>query len=63
MAGAYNDFQHGSIVWSPEHGAHVVAGKIKDQWVKGGGAFGMGYPKADAKNGSQEFTKGGVLKG
>ncbi len=63
VAGAYNDFQNGSIVWSPEHGAHVVSGKIKDQWVKGGGAFGVGYPKGDAKNGAQEFTKGGVLKG
>ncbi|TWS18229.1 hypothetical protein FK529_16125 [Tsukamurella asaccharolytica] len=62
VAGAYNDFQNGSIVWSPENGAHVVSGKIKDQWVKGGGAFGMGYPKGDAKNGAQEFTKGGVLK-
>ena len=68
VAGAYNDFQNGSIVWSPEAGAHVVSGKIKDQWVKGGGAFGMGYPKGDAKPGpggvlTQEFTKGGVLKG
>ncbi|MGC5023335.1 LGFP repeat-containing protein [Tsukamurella sp. DT100] len=68
VAGAYNDFQNGSIVWSPENGAHVVSGKIKDQWVKGGGAFGMGYPKGDAKPGpggvlTQEFTKGGVLKG
>ena len=63
VAGAYNDFQNGSIVWSPEYGAHVVSGKIKDQWVKGGGAFGMGYPKGDVKNGAQEFTKGGVLKG
>ncbi|MFD9828122.1 LGFP repeat-containing protein [Tsukamurella tyrosinosolvens] len=63
VAGAYNDFQNGSIVWSPEYGAHVVSGKIKDQWVKGGGAFGMGYPKSDVKNGAQEFTKGGVLKG
>ena len=67
VAGAYNDFQNGSIVWSPENGAHVVSGKIKDQWVKGGGAFGMGYPKGDAKPGpggalTQEFTKGGVLK-
>ncbi|KXO87674.1 hypothetical protein AXK57_09725 [Tsukamurella pulmonis] len=67
VAGAYNDFEHGSIVWSPEAGAHVVSGKIKDQWVKGGGAFGMGYPKGDAKPGpggvlTQEFTKGGVLK-
>ncbi|GAB3127502.1 hypothetical protein GCM10027289_04980 [Tsukamurella serpentis] len=68
VAGAYNDFQNGSIVWSPEAGAHLVTGKIKDQWVKGGGAFGMGYPKGDAKPGpggvlTQEFTKGGVLKG
>ena len=68
VAGAYNDFQNGSIVWSPENGAHVVSGKIKDQWVKGGGAFGMGYPKGDAKPGpggvlTQEFTKGGVLRG
>ncbi len=68
IAGAYNDFERGSIVWSPEGGAHVVSGKIKDQWVKGGGAFGMGYPKGEAKPGpggvvTQEFTKGGVLKG
>ncbi|ADG79168.1 LGFP repeat protein OS=Tsukamurella paurometabola (strain ATCC 8368 / DSM / CCUG 35730 / CIP 100753 / JCM 10117 / KCTC 9821 / NBRC 16120 / NCIMB 702349/ NCTC 13040) OX=521096 GN=Tpau_2565 PE=4 SV=1 [Tsukamurella paurometabola] len=68
VAGAYNDFQNGSIVWSPEGGAQVVSGKIKDQWVKGGGAFGMGYPKGPAKPGpggvlTQEFTKGGVLKG
>ncbi|MCS3782161.1 LGFP repeat-containing protein [Tsukamurella ocularis] len=63
VAGAYNDFQNGSIVWSPEYGAHVVSGKIKDQWVEGGGAFGMGYPKGDARDGAQEFTKGGVLKG
>lgn len=68
VAGAYNDFEKGSIVWSPEGGAQVVSGKIKDQWVKGGGAFGVGYPKGPAKPGpggalTQEFTKGGVLKG
>ncbi|GIZ95583.1 MULTISPECIES: LGFP repeat-containing protein [Tsukamurella] len=67
IAGAYNDFEKGSIVWSPEGGAQVVSGKIKEQWVKGGGAFGVGYPKGPAKPGAggaltQEFTKGGVLK-
>ncbi|MDF0531049.1 hypothetical protein P0W64_01690 [Tsukamurella sp. 8F] len=68
VVGAYNDFQHGSIYWSPQHGAHVVTGKVRDQFVAKGGANGLGYPVSDQKKIAggleQQFDKGTVtIKG
>jgi hypothetical protein len=63
-AGAWNDFEHGTIFWSPDSGAHPIEGKIRDQWLQAGGANGLGAPKADAgKVGgklSQDFVKGTI---
>ncbi len=64
VAGAYNDFEHGSIYWSPQFGAHVVDGKIRDQFIQQGGANTLGYPTTDVypvPGGiAQTFTKGTV---
>jgi LGFP repeat len=37
-----------SIFWSPETGAHIVSGEIRDQYLAGGGPTGeLGYPLSD----------------
>ena len=46
--GRYNHFQHGSIYWSHQTGAHEIHGAIRDRW----GAMGwersvLGYPVTD----------------
>lgn len=46
--GRVRDFQHGSIYWTPEHGAHVVLGAIRVKWAQVGGHAGfLGYPVSD----------------
>jgi uncharacterized protein with LGFP repeats len=46
--GRYNDFQNGSIYWSPSSGAHEVNGAIRDRWLALGGPKGLvGYPITD----------------
>jgi len=46
--GRFRDFQAGTIVWSPETGAHEVHGRIRDKWgqLRGEGGF-LGYPVTD----------------
>lgn len=46
--GRARDFEHGSIYWTPEHGAHEVHGDIRVKWAQLGGHRGfLGYPVTD----------------
>jgi uncharacterized protein with LGFP repeats len=46
--GQYNDFQGGSIYWSPSTGAHETHGAIRDKWRALGSERGLlGYPTSD----------------
>ncbi|MFC7752007.1 LGFP repeat-containing protein [Tsukamurella soli] len=65
IQGAYNDFEHGSIYWSPTYGAKVLTGKLRDQFIEQGGANALGYPTTDpykvpGGGMAQTFTKGTV---
>ncbi|MDF0530761.1 lysozyme [Tsukamurella sp. 8F] len=65
-AGAFNDFQGGSIYWSPGTGAHIVWGQIRNKWVMAGGyaGAGYGYPITDeyrvGKGFAQDFQRGSI---
>jgi uncharacterized protein with LGFP repeats len=46
--GRVRDFEHGSIYWTPEHGAHEVHGAIRVKWSQlGGHRSFLGYPVTD----------------
>ncbi|BBY06847.1 LGFP repeat-containing protein [Mycobacterium noviomagense] len=47
--GRYSKFEGGGIYWTPQTGAHVVLGAIRDLWRNdyGGPAGPLGYPTAD----------------
>jgi len=47
-AGRFNNFQYGSISWTPQTGAHAVYGAIRDKWAALGreGSF-LGFPVTD----------------
>ena len=46
--GRVRDFRHGSIYWTPEHGAFEVHGDIRVKWARCGGHGGfLGYPVTD----------------
>ena len=46
--GRYNNFQGGTIFWSPQTGAHVIHGAIMPKWVSLSGSRGfLGYPMSD----------------
>jgi uncharacterized protein with LGFP repeats len=46
--GRARDFEHGSIYWTPELGAHEVHGDIRVKWAQVGGERGvLGYPVTD----------------
>jgi hypothetical protein len=47
--GRYNDFQTGSIYWSPSSGTHFVLGGIRAKWLAAGGSGSAeyGYPATD----------------
>lgn len=47
VLGAYNDFQGGSVYWSPSTGVHAVWGEIKRQFDTAGGIAKIGYPTSD----------------
>jgi hypothetical protein len=47
-AGRYSVFEHGSIYWTPQLGAHEVHGVIRDEWAATGWEAGiLGYPITD----------------
>jgi len=56
--GRYNHFQNGgSIYWTPDSGAHVVFGAIRDKWSSMGWERSpLGYPVSD------EFDAGGGFR-
>lgn len=67
--GRWNDFEHGSIYWTPTTGAHVVHGPIGARWTGIGRERMLGYPLAgrnrartgsDAAAGSSAARSGGV---
>jgi uncharacterized protein with LGFP repeats len=47
--GRYSKFEGGGIYWTPQTGAHVVLGPIRDTWRNdyGGPDGPLGYPTAD----------------
>jgi uncharacterized protein with LGFP repeats len=46
--GRFNHFEHGSIYWTPETGAHEVHGAIRDCWAQMGWERSeLGYPTSD----------------
>ncbi|NKX53669.1 LGFP repeat-containing protein [Arthrobacter mobilis] len=46
--GRARDFEHATIVWSPQTGAHEVHGDIRIKWAQLGGTRGfLGYPLTD----------------
>ncbi|WIM86715.1 esterase [Candidatus Mycobacterium wuenschmannii] len=48
--GRFTLFEAGAIYWTPQTGAHVVAGNIRNTWEfdHGGPAGPLGYPTSDA---------------
>lgn len=50
LAGRRSAFQHGSIYWRPDAGAHEVRGAILKRWFTLGGPTGsLGYPISDER--------------
>jgi uncharacterized protein with LGFP repeats len=46
--GRFNHFEHGSIYWTPETGAHEVHGAIRDKWQElGWERSKLRYPTSD----------------
>ncbi|HEY9631344.1 MAG TPA: hypothetical protein V6C84_28980 [Coleofasciculaceae cyanobacterium] len=46
--GRYNHFQGGSIYWTPQTGAHVIYGAIREKWASMGWERSrLGYPTTD----------------
>jgi uncharacterized protein with LGFP repeats len=46
--GRARDFEHGSIYWTPQTGAHEVHGDIRVKWARLRGSRGfLGYPLTD----------------
>jgi len=65
--GRYNHFEHGSIYWHPNTGAHEVHGSIRNMWSWNGWEKRIGYPKTDETSINQgdngrynEFQKGAI---
>ncbi|SDF77119.1 LGFP repeat-containing protein [Blastococcus aurantiacus] len=65
--GCFQQFQGGSIYWSPASGAHVVLGAIRDGWADRGSETGrLGYPVGSERCGLrgggcfQEFQGGAI---
>ena len=63
--GRFNDFQRGSIYWTPRTGAHEVRGSIRSRWAALGWERGLGYPVSDeyAVSGGRrsDFERGSIV--
>lgn len=63
--GRYNVFQHGSIYWKPEIGAHEVHGMIRQAWKEAKWEMGsLGYPTSDEiaiPGGAKSTFEGGEI--
>lgn len=65
--GRYNDFEYGSIYWSPTYGAYEIHGSIRERWATLGSEAGaLGYPVSDqlalpdGRGGVTHFEHGSV---
>lgn len=65
--GRFNRFQNGMIYWSPNTGAHPIAGRILQLWSAAGYETSQyGYPTSDAVPGAesgsmiQQFERGSI---
>ncbi|MBJ8346247.1 alpha/beta hydrolase-fold protein [Antrihabitans sp. YC2-6] len=59
--GRFQLFQHGSIYWTPQTGAHAIRGAILDEWGKQGFEAGpLGYPVAEEV---KTPNKDGIVQG
>jgi uncharacterized protein with LGFP repeats len=65
--GCRQQFETGSVYWSPDAGAHFTIGPIRDRWTGMGAENGaLRYPTTDTvcgmkDNGCYQFFQGGVL--
>ncbi|AKK12047.1 alpha/beta hydrolase-fold protein [Corynebacterium uterequi] len=66
--GRVANFEHGSIVWHPDTGAHIVASNLIDYWMKNGIETGpLGYPTAGVEEldapgtAVQQFQHGAIF--
>jgi hypothetical protein len=58
--GAYQNYQRGTIMWSPATGAHYTVGSIRQKWAGTGYEGGtLGYPTSDEVVG---LVNGGVYQ-
>ncbi|MGC5027950.1 LGFP repeat-containing protein [Tsukamurella sp. DT100] len=65
VAGAWNDFQGGKILWSPQGGARIVWGEILRAFDTAGGIAKYGWPVGDEQRTAdgrftQSFQKGTI---
>ncbi|MFB7853824.1 C39 family peptidase [Rhodococcus qingshengii] len=66
--GRYADFEHGSIYWHPEFGAHVVPALVYEVWKRNQWEQGfLGYPREghrvhDGAGDVQEFQGGTIAR-
>jgi uncharacterized protein with LGFP repeats len=62
--GRYNDFQNGSIYWTPETGANAIYGFIYTKWRELGGEAGfLGYPISDEEDNSNGHGRHNEFEG
>ncbi|WP_380174713.1 twin-arginine translocation signal domain-containing protein [Kineococcus sp. DHX-1] len=58
--GRFNHFERGSVYWTPQTGAHVVVGAVRDAWAATGWERGpLGYPvtsQARTPDGRAEYV-------
>ena len=63
--GRFSTFEGGAIYWSPQTGAHIVWGGIRDAWEGAGGVGGqLGYPTTDEQTvpgGWRQDFQGGAV--
>lgn len=63
--GVYQDFQHGSLLWSAASGAHVSIGGTRSAWALSGYENGyLGYPTSDeipVSGGVKQNYQGGTI--
>jgi uncharacterized protein with LGFP repeats len=64
-SGCFQDFQNGSLYWTPTTGAHAVSGAIRTAWGAAGWELGtLGYPTQGAVTTASQITQrfeGGTL--
>lgn len=59
--GRFSEFEHGSIWWHPEVGAHAVRGSLRAAWWSMGGAAGvLGYPASSEAPAESWEDSGGI---